>query len=140
MSVAIFVNFNETADALCEKLKTRCVIRGGQSDPDREANIAAFQADREPIIIANIRAGGVGVSLHGTPESRTRLSIISPSDSGQDLKQALGRVWRANGAKSIQRIFFAAGTVEEKVCANVRAKIARIDTINDGDLEANAGF
>ena len=138
MSVAIFVNFNESVDALCEKLKTKCVIRGGQSDAEREANIAAFQADEEQIIIANIKAGGVGVSLHGRPESRTRLSIISPSDSGQDLKQALGRVWRANGAKSIQRIFFAAGTVEEKVCANVRAKIARIDALNDGDLLSDA--
>lgn len=132
MSVAVFVNFNETADALCEKLKTRCVIRGGQSAEDREANIAAFQADREPVIVCNIKAGGVGVSLHGSPEARTRLSIICPTDSGQDLKQALGRVWRANGAKSIQRIFFAAGTVEEKVCANVNAKIARIDALNDG--------
>lgn len=138
MSVAIFVNFNETADALCEKLKTTCSIRGGQSDEARAKNIADFQADREPIIVCNIKAGGVGVSLHGTPESRTRLSLICPTDSGQDLKQALGRVWRANGAKSIQRIVFAADTIEAEVCANVKAKIARIDTINDGDLSIGA--
>lgn len=140
MSVAIFVNFNESADALCEKLKTRCAIRGGQSAVERESNIASFQADHQPVIVCNIKAGGAGVSLHGSPEARTRLAIISPSDSGQDLKQALGRVWRANGAKSIQRIFFAAGTVEEKVCENVRAKISRIDAINDGDLAAENEF
>lgn len=135
MSVAVFVNFNDSADALMAKLKTTCCIRGGQDAAERENCIAAFQADLEPVIICNIKAGGVGVSLHGTPTSRRRLAIICPTFSGQDLKQALGRVWRANGAKSIQRIFFAAGTIEEDVCATVKDKIARIDTLNDGDLK-----
>jgi hypothetical protein len=119
-------------DALCAKLKTNCVIRGGQKDSDRQANIDAFNADRSHVIICNIKAGGVGVSLHGTPTSRMRYAIICPTHSGQDLKQALGRVWRAKGAKSIQRIFFAAGTIEEKVCKQVNAKISRIDVLNDG--------
>jgi len=48
------------------------------------------------------------------------------------MKQALGRVWRAKGAKSIQRIFFAAGTIEEAVCKGVNEKIGRIDILNDG--------
>src|SRR6185503_328216 len=134
LSVAVFVNFDASADALQERLKTVCSIRGGQSAETREKNIEAFQADREPIIICNIRAGGVGVSLHGSPVSRRRLAIICPTFSGQDLKQALGRVWRANGAKSIQRIFFAADTIEETICKQVQAKIDRIDALNDGDL------
>jgi len=136
MSVVVFVNFNESLDALRAKLKTDCVIRGGQSDAERESNIQKFQSDQTPIILANLKAGGVGISLHGSPEARTRLAIICPTDSGQDLKQALGRVHRAQGAKSIQRVFFAANTVEEKVCENVRRKIAQIDLINDGDLNA----
>lgn len=140
LAVAIFVNFDETINALCEKLNTKCVIRGGQSDSVRQSNIDAFNADREPVIIANIRAGGVGVSLHGNPSSKTRLALISPCDSGQDLKQALGRVWRAEGAKSLQRIVFAADTIEEEVCANVRTKINRIETLNDGDLAIGKAF
>lgn len=134
MAVAIFLNFDESVKALCEKLKTDCVIKGGQSEAVRESNIAAFQSDASPVIVCNIKAGGVGVSLHGSPSAKTRFAIICPSDSGQDLKQALGRVHRAEGAKSLQRIFFAAGTIEETVCANVKAKIARIDALNDGDL------
>lgn len=134
LSVAVFVNFDASADALQERLKTTCSIRGGQSAEDRERNIENFQADREPVIICNIRAGGVGVSLHGSPTSRRRLAVICPTFSGQDLKQALGRVWRANGAKSIQRIFFAADTIEESICKQVQEKIDRIDTLNDGDL------
>jgi superfamily II DNA or RNA helicase len=134
MSVAVFVNFDDSADALMAKLETTCTIRGGQTAEAREKCIADFQCDKSPVIVCNIKAGGVGVSLHGSPTSRRRLSIICPTFSGQDLKQALGRVWRANGAKSIQRIFFAAGTVEEKICQQVNQKIARIDTLNDGDL------
>jgi len=137
MSVAIFVNFDESADALVAKLKTECVIRGGQSDTVRENNIQGFQEDREKIIICNIKAGGVGVSLHGSPGKRMRLAIICPTWSGQDLKQALGRVHRAGGVKSLQRIFFAAKTIEERICDQVREKIGRIDLLNDGDLKLN---
>lgn len=133
MSVAVFVNFDDVLDAVAAKLGTKCVVRGGQTAEEREANVAAFQADKSPVIVCNIKAGGVGISLHGSPSARMRYSIICPSDSSQDMKQALGRVWRANGAKSIQRIFLAAGTIEEKVYANAVEKIGRIDALNDGD-------
>lgn len=136
MSVAIFVNFDDTLDAIAAKLGTKCVIRGGQKPEERGANIQAFQADREPVILCNIKAGGVGVSLHGNRNSRMRFSGIFPSDSGQDVKQAVGRVWRAGGAKSIQRIFIASGTIEEAVYGNVIDKIGRIDMLNNGDGSA----
>jgi len=145
MSVAIFCNYDDTVNALMAKLGTDCVIRGGQTAAVREENIQRFQALRRaraaihfptpsaqdakqalgrvarapdenapevdssikpsPFIICNIRAGGVGISLH-------------------DL----------NGSKSIQRIFFAAGTIEEIVCRQVQDKVNRIDLLNDGDL------
>lgn len=142
LSVAIFVNFDEALTALATKLKTQCVIRGDQPDAVRQANIDAFQSVNAPrlsiicptfsgqdlkqvfgrcwravgksmervesdwqsrIIICNIRAGGVGISLH-------------------DLA----------GSKSCQRVFFAAGTIEEQVCDKVNEKIGRIDVLNDG--------
>jgi hypothetical protein len=53
------------------------------------------------------------------------------------MKQALGRVHRAGGkSKSLQRIVFTAGTVEEKACDAIRRKIANFDLINDGDLQS----
>lgn len=135
MSVAIFTNFDAPLDIISSKLKTKSVIRGQQGDDERQQAIDDFNADRSHFIVCNIKAGGVGVSLHGTAQSRMRLAIICPTFSGQDLKQALGRVWRANGAKSIQRIFFAAGTIEEDVCRGVNEKIQRIDLLNDGSLD-----
>ena len=54
-----------------------------------------------------IQAGGVGVSLHDLHGGHPRMSIISPTWSGQDLKQVLGRIHRA-GSKTpaIQKIVF----------------------------------
>jgi len=134
MAVAIFVNFDESIDGLAEALATDCIIRGGQSAGVREEAIRRFQSNEEAIIVCNIRAGGVGVSLHDPTGVKPRLSLISPTFSAQDLRQALGRVHRSGGAHSIQKIVFASGTVEEHACAAVEAKLACIDTLNDGDL------
>jgi hypothetical protein len=47
----------------------------------------------------------------------------------------VGRIHRANAkSKSIQRIVFAAGTVEEQACEAVRAKLSNMALLNDGDL------
>ncbi len=135
MSVAIFVNFDETLREAAASCGTDCVIHGGQSAAEREEAIRRFQSNEAAIIVCNIRAGGVGVSLHDPTGAKPRLALISPTYSAQDLRQALGRVHRAGGAHSIQRIIFAAGTVEERACAAVEAKLACIDTLNDGDLQ-----
>lgn len=140
MSVAIFVNFDDSLDAIASRLKTTYVIRGNQKMDNRELIINEFRSDRAHVVVCNIKAGGVGVSLHGKPEGRMRLALISPTFSGQDLKQALGRVWRAGGAKSIQKIVFAAGTIEEEACDRVRGKIQRIDSLNDGELAQALSF
>ena len=135
MSVAIFVNFDETLHQTAKRCGTDCVIHGGQTGAHREDAIRRFQANEASVIVCNIRAGGVGVSLHDPTGLKPRLALISPTFSAQDLRQALGRVHRAGGAHSIQRIIFAAGTVEERACEAVESKLACIDALNDGDLQ-----
>ena len=136
MSVVVFVNFEESVQALSERLKTKCLVTGKVKDEERENNISDFQKGKERIIICNIRAGGVGVSLHDEFGNYPRVSLISPTWSAQDLKQALGRIHRAGShSKAIQKIIFAAGTVEEDVAARVEKKLNNITMINDGDLQ-----
>jgi hypothetical protein len=134
-SVVIFVNFNETVKTLSEKLNTKCLIWGSNKDNEREENRMKFMEGKERIIICNIRAGGVGISLHDELGNYPRVSLISPSWSAQDLIQALGRIHRA-GSKSpaIQKLVFCAGTVEEDISEKVAKKVKNIHTINDGDL------
>lgn len=141
MSVVLFVNFSETVRALSKRLDTNCVVWGENKGNERDNNIAAFQADKKRVIIVNIKAGGAGLSLHDLNGNYPRISIISPSPSAVDLRQALGRVWRDGGkTKSLQKIVFVANTVEEEVCEKVKLKLQSLDTINDGDVSIGTDF
>lgn len=138
MSVVIVLNFDASVQAVAQRLnKLRLTANTitGKDDPDyRQTVIDRFNDDEENLIVMNIKCGGVGITLKRTPQSTTTLVIISPSYSGIDLKQALGRCHRAGGAHSIQRIVFAAGTIEETACERVRRKIQRIDILNDSEV------
>jgi superfamily II DNA or RNA helicase len=133
-SVVVFVNFNETLDRLADHYDTHCVIYGNVTEPNRQYNITEFQANRQKIIICNIKAASSAISLHdihGVP----RVSLISPPLSATDLKQALGRIHRA-GSKSpaLQRIIYCANTCEEVICNRIKEKLHFMDKLNDDDL------
>ena len=137
-SVAIFVNFTATLEALGSRLSAIApvvFVQGGQSEAERSDMVDAFQRDSAHVIICMTQAGGVGLSLHDRLGNRPRISLISPSFSAIDLKQALGRIHRA-GSKSpaIQKIIFAADSVEMGVCLAVRRKLTNLDLINDDEL------
>ena len=140
-SVVVFISFRDTLSALEERLSvsgdeyTVSVIHGDQTSGERDKAIADFRADKTCVMLCMIQAGGVGISLHDSEGSFPRVSLISPTFSAIDLKQALGRVHRADSkSKSVQKIVFAAGTVEDKVCRAVRRKLNNIDLINDDEL------
>lgn len=140
-SVAIFVNFNATLRALCERLGTECLIAGGQSGVEREWVINDFQQNVSPVIVCNIAAGGVGVSLHDTLGGHPRTALISPSWNAKELLQVLGRVHRAGGkTPSQQRILFAANTIEEKIEKSLKEKMKNIEIINQGVLTTASGL
>jgi len=134
-SVVVFTSFRETLEKLRTKLKCDGIY-GGQNDAERQKAIADFQADKSRAIIVNVQAGGVGISLHDLHGRYPRVSLICPTDHAVDLKQALGRIHRAGAkSKAVQKIVFAAGTYEEKVCKRVQAKLANIALLQDGDLD-----
>ena len=137
-SVAIFVNFRESMDALMKRLAGLCeirVIHGGQTDYERSLQCRGFQNDTARVIISTIQAGGTGISLHDVNGDYPRVSLISPTFSAIDFRQCLGRIHRA-GAKSpaVQKIIFAEDSVEMRVCKLVRAKLNNLDLINDDEL------
>ena len=135
-SVVIFCNFRNSLDELQYRRSNCAMIIGGQSDLEREANIAAFQSDEKTTMLCQIQSGGVGVSLHDVLGNRPRSSLICPTYSAIDLKQSLGRIHRAGAkSKSVQRIIFAADSIEEAVMKKVKNKLKNIETLNDGDME-----
>ena len=136
-SVAIFVNFTDTLRTLGDELKTNSFIYGEQSLKERIKNINDFNEDRSRIIICNMKAGGVGISLHDKNGTYPRQSIISPSWSAIDMIQALGRVHRAKGVTPVkQSIIFCKGTIEEGICETIKEKIENIGSLNDGNLDS----
>ena len=142
ISPVVFVNFTDTVEAIEKQLaKNRkfdgkiARIVGGQSDKVRQKDIELFQSDVKRIMIANLAAGNAGVSLHDLNGNFARGSIISPSYSAINLLQALGRIHRAEGkTKCIQKVMFAAGTIEEDACKRVQSKLNNLECLNDGDL------
>jgi len=140
-SVAVFVNYTDTLEAIVKRVenelgKNSCaVVRGGQKDKDRQANIDDFQDNKVFVIVCNMAAGGVGISLHDVHGGHERVSIISPSYSGIQLIQALGRIHRAEGkSKCMQYIVYCAGTIEEQIAVKVGGKLGNLDALNDGDM------
>jgi superfamily II DNA or RNA helicase len=136
MSVVVFCNFTETIEALSQRLNTKCIVNGeSKYAKTRQQSIDDFQADKQRVILINLAAGGAGLSLHDITGKYPRLALISPSYSAVNMRQATGRVWRDSAkSKSIQKIVFVSGTVEEKVCNSVNQKLANLDLLNDGDM------
>lgn len=133
-SVALFVNFTASIDKLVALLPgSPAVIRGGQTGAEREAEAQRFQNDETRFIVANIAAGGAGVSLHDVRGEFPRASIISPSFNVVDLVQTLGRVFR-NGMKSpcVQHVLIAEGTIEEAIGESLREKMKKLDALLSG--------
>lgn len=137
-SVVIFVNFKDTLEALLRRLSGLheiSIIEGSQTGVVRELEVKRFQRDESRICLVMTQAGGTGLSLHDERGEHPRVSLISPSFSAVDLRQALGRIHRAGAhSPAVQKIIFAEGTVEMRVCRLVRQKLNNIDLINDNEM------
>lgn len=136
-SVVIFVNYLNTLDILAEKLNIMCQIYGELETDKRQKAIDLFQSNKEQIIICQIRAGGVGISLHDIHGDHPRVSLISLPDSASDFIQACGRIRRSEGkTRTLQRIICVANVPYEKTIAiNLNKKLSNLSAINDGDLD-----
>lgn len=133
-SIVVFCCFNATLELLAQYLNTDCIIKE-QDAKQRQENIDRFQSGASRTILCNIQAGGVGLSLHDTVGTNPRVVFHCPTYSAVDLRQALGRAYRAGGKSPVlQRLIYAAGTVEEKVCARVQQKLNNIDLLNDSEI------
>jgi hypothetical protein len=109
-------------------------------------------------MIANIKAGGTGVSLHDLHGNYPRVAIHFPTWSSIDFKQALGRIYRANAKSDARQIIVYCGGkaapigpegnqndttfndengnrvgVEVLIAAIANKKLRTIEWINNGD-------
>lgn len=136
-SVPVFTNFTDSLKKLADLCKTDCLVYGDQSDSDRNRSLEEFQSNKKHKIVLNNQAGGESIGLHDLLGERQRISYLFPTFWAIAFRQCTGRT-RRDGAlsKSIIRVAFAADTVEENAYESTKAKCDRIDTLNDGDLQA----
>lgn len=170
-SVSVFLNFNESRKQMHDMLldlagrpenadifggeNGRAImadkivhIHGGQSIIERGSQIAKFQGDRAWVALVNIRAGGVGVSLHDVLGARPRRPIVFPTWAAIDLVQTFGRSVRA-GMRTIvkQRVIYCTDAnvkkssvperIDEPITANLDAAIPVIPTVDATPQEDN---
>jgi superfamily II DNA or RNA helicase len=137
--VALFFNFQESVNEACRQFEianyTVRSITGATPLKDRGSHIKEFNTGYLHVLVMNIQAGGEGISLHDTTGEYPRVCLLSPPESAGVLVQALGRIDRVGAVTiGLNRILFVARTAEELVYYNVRHKINRLSTLNDGDL------
>lgn len=136
----VFVTFRDTLHNLHKELAgfgPIGTIYGGQPDRVREDVLAQAAQDKFDAIIATLSGGGCGINLQARQGMRMRVSFISPDYASWAVKQAVGRIHRAGGQRSIQTFVMLAGTVEERVYARMKNKLATLDafnTLEDADL------
>lgn len=132
----IFVNFRDTMERLHQVFHNLKHGRIHGDDTDREDTVQRFQSGELKLLLVMVQAGGVGLSLHDMTGERPRVALISPPWSAVALRQTLGRIHRAGGkSPCVQRLLYAAGTIEERVCETVRRKLNNLSLLNDGDLD-----
>ena len=135
-SVIIFVNFTNTLNLLAKKLKTDCLIYGEQTLKTRHENIDDFMENKKHIIICNINAGSESINLHDKYGTKPRITLISPTFSGNKLVQAIGRTHRIDSKSvSINKIIYCANTIEEKICNKMNSMLIEgFEKINYEDM------
>jgi len=141
-SVVVFLNFRESVYRLWDALKPNSpsLIIGEQTSEEREDNRKAFQDNKSRVCLCTYGAGGLGLDLHDLC-GRPRISILNPTWSAVQMVQALGRIHRAGSlSPAVQKLIYAAGTVEEDVAKRVEASLNNLSLLQDGDVTPLKGI
>lgn len=136
-SVVVFLNFRESVHhmmQLLQDLKPATII-GEQSEETREEQRLSFQENKSRVCLCTFGAGGIGIDLQDLA-GRPRISILNPTWSSTAMIQALGRIHRAGSlSPAVQKLIYAAGTVEEQVAHRVEASLNNLSRLQDGDVD-----
>jgi superfamily II DNA or RNA helicase len=131
-SVAVFLNFRDSIAAVGDRLgESYGLVQGGQTQTERDEYIDAFQKNRTRVILCNVAAGGVGVSLHDKQGGHPRVALISPTYNAKEFHQTLGRIDRLGGkTESVQRVLVADDSIEIKVVNTMMEKIHNLNLLH----------
>jgi SWI/SNF-related matrix-associated actin-dependent regulator 1 of chromatin subfamily A len=129
-SVLVFAHHIDVIAGLVERIQAaghRCLtITGSRSGAERTETVDAFQAGRARVLVANITAGGVGITLTRASE----VVFVENSFVPGEQAQAADRAHRIGQTHPVNvRILSLAGSIDE-VAGEIRArKLAMIRAV-----------
>lgn len=112
-------------------------IRGSDDDAKRQVAIDTFQAGGADVIVAPIRAAGVGITLHRSHD----VLVAERHWVQKELEQAEDRAHRMGQTEPVTVTYLdAADTIDEEIARVNAAKAVLIDALVDDKQTAEAEF
>lgn len=135
------ISYGEATDDITrarhQKL-TEFGLMGSQSENARQVEIDRFQTGQSKICIFTLAAGGIGLSLdHCRSDLLPRIGYFTPTYSGPEFKQALGRLPRRfTLSDTYQYIVGMVGTIEEShVLPAIDLKLRCLAKVTNADYD-----
>jgi SWI/SNF-related matrix-associated actin-dependent regulator 1 of chromatin subfamily A len=129
--LVVFAIHRKIVDALMNKFPNAVKIDGSVSNSKRQEAVDKFQKDpKTQLMIANIKAGGVGITL----TAASNVAIIQLPWSPSVLSQAIDRVHRITQKHQVTAwILIGENTIEEKILKILKVKENIISQVLDGE-------
>lgn len=112
------------------------MITGDTGEAERQRIVEEFQKNDEALLIAaNIRAGGVGLTLTGTEDRPcSNILMVELDWSPKMHEQAEDRIYRLGTRATSVNIWYVLGknTIDEKIFRMLQSKAITIDNVVDG--------
>jgi SWI/SNF-related matrix-associated actin-dependent regulator 1 of chromatin subfamily A len=129
--IVVFIHQKEIAEALLKVYPWAVTIRGMDSTDTRQANVDRFQKDPKcNLIICNIKAGGVGITL----TAASRVAFVELPWHAADANQCEDRCHRIGQKDSVQCTYFlGSGTIDEDIYKIIEKKREVANSITGSD-------
>jgi hypothetical protein len=114
-------------------------VQGGMTDREKQENIDAFCTGKSRVLVGQIQAAGVGLTLHGDGRNRREVVVQLPWTPAA-LLQVEDRLHRMGQTKDVEiEIGLAAiegkWTIDERLWSLINAKAFNASSITDGHGE-----
>lgn len=112
-------NLNSESEALCRAIPGAVETRGSDPDDVKERKLTDFSEGRTRVLVTKPSVAGFGMNWQHCSDC----GFVGPSDSFEQVYQAIRRFWRFGQTKPVNVHFIAAET-EGAVVANIKRKEA----------------
>lgn len=129
--IVVFVHQKEIAQSLLKEYPYAVTVTGSDTPESRQRNVDSFQHNpKTNIIICNIKAGGVGITLTAS----SRVAFVELPWHAADANQCEDRCHRIGQKDSVQCTYFlGANTIDEEIYKIIEKKREVANTITGSE-------